>query len=157
MDVEELLWAGADAQAAALRAGDVSAPDLLEAVLKRLDEVNETLNAFRVVWADEARAQAVDAQRRLDAGERTPLLGVPIAVKDDQDVKGDVTGMGGRPQFPPAEIGRAHVELQSRVDLVCRLLLEKKKKHNFYNIYKIKNKKIIKKYINLNLYYYQFL
>src|SRR5690349_22631021 len=27
-----------------------------------------------------------------------------------------------------AEIGRAHVELQSRRDLVCRLLLEKKKK-----------------------------
>src|SRR2546422_8339264 len=27
-----------------------------------------------------------------------------------------------------AEIGRAHVELQSRLHLVCRLLLEKKKK-----------------------------
>jgi len=103
MDVEELLWAGADAQAVALRDGDVSAPDLLEAVLRRLDAVNEKLNAFRTVWADDARAQAVDAQRRLDAGERTPLLGVPIAVKDDQDVTGDVTAMGGRPQFGPAE------------------------------------------------------
>lgn len=103
MDVEELLWAGADAQAVALRDGDVSAPDLLEAVLRRLDAVNDKLNAFRVVWADEARAQAADAQRRLDAGERTPLLGVPVAVKDDQDVAGDVTAMGGRPQFEPAE------------------------------------------------------
>src|SRR3989440_12124212 len=28
------------------------------------------------------------------------------------------------------EIGRAHAELQSRSDLVCRLLLEKKKKKN---------------------------
>jgi amidase len=103
MDVEELLWAGADAQAAALRDGDVSAPDLLEAVLSRLDAVDEKLNAFRVVWADHARTQAAEAQRRLDAGERTPLLGVPIAVKDDLDVAGDVTGMGGRPQFAPAE------------------------------------------------------
>lgn len=103
MDVEELLWAGADAQAAALRDGEVSAPDLIEAVLKRLDAVDDAVNAFRVVWPDEARAQAVDAQRRLDAGERTPLLGVPVAVKDDQDVKGDVTAMGGRPQFPPAD------------------------------------------------------
>jgi amidase len=103
MDLDELLWAGADAQAGALRDGTVSAPDLLEAVLNRLDAVDTRLNAFRVVWADEARAQAVDAQRRLDAGERTPLLGVPIAVKDDQDVTGDVTGMGGRPQFAPAE------------------------------------------------------
>jgi amidase len=103
MDVEELLWAGADAQAAALRGGEVSAPDLIEAVLARLDAVDDKLNAFRVVWAHEARVQALDAQRRIDAGESTPLLGVPIAVKDDQDVQGDVTAMGGRPQFPPAE------------------------------------------------------
>lgn len=103
MDLDELLWAGADAQAGALRDGTVSAPDLLEAVLNRLEQVDEKLNAFRVVWVDEARAQAAEAQRRLDAGERTPLLGVPIAVKDDLDVTGDVTGMGGRPQFAPAE------------------------------------------------------
>src|SRR2546422_5094458 len=31
---------------------------------------------------------------------------------------------------PSAQIGRAHVELQSRLHLVCRLLLEKKKKKN---------------------------
>jgi amidase len=102
-DEHELLWAGADAQAAALRDGDVSAPDLLEAVLRRLNAVNDKLNAFRVVWTDDARKQAADAQQRLDAGERTPLLGVPVAVKDDLDVAGDVTAMGGRPQFPPAE------------------------------------------------------
>ncbi len=103
MDLGELLWAGADAQARALRDGTVTAPDLLAAVLARLSAVNDQLNAFRVVWADDARAQAEDAQRRLDAGERGPLLGVPVAVKDDLDVIGDVTAMGGRPQFPPAE------------------------------------------------------
>jgi amidase len=104
MDLDELLWVGADAQAGALRDGTVSAPDLLEAVLARLAAVNTRLNAFRVVWPDEARAQAADAQRRLEAGERTPLLGVPVAVKDDLDVAGDVTAMGGRPQFPPADV-----------------------------------------------------
>jgi amidase len=102
MELDELLWAGADAQAVALRDGTVSAPDLLEAVLTRLEAVNPTLNAFRAVYTDRARAQAKDAQRRLDAGEHTPLLGVPVAVKDDLDVEGDVTTMGGRPQFPPA-------------------------------------------------------
>ncbi len=102
MDLDELLWAGADAQAVALRDGVVSAPDLLEAVLTRLEQVNPTLNAFRVVYSAAAREQAADAQRRLDAGERTPLLGVPVAVKDDLDVEGDVTAMGGRPQFEPA-------------------------------------------------------
>jgi len=103
MDLDELLWAGADAQAQALRDGTVSAPDLLEAVLRRAGAVNPRLNLFRVLYAEAARAAAVEAQRRLDAGERTPLLGVPVAVKDDLDVAGDVTGMGGRAQFPPAE------------------------------------------------------
>ena len=103
MDVEELLWAGADAQAAALRDGSVSAVALTEAVLRRLDAVNPVLNAFRIVYADAARDAAVAAQQRIDSGERTPLLGVPVAVKDDVDVAGDVTGMGGRPQFPPAD------------------------------------------------------
>ncbi|HEX2132918.1 MAG TPA: amidase family protein [Actinophytocola sp.] len=102
-ELDELLWAGADAQAQALRDGTVSAPDLLEAVLRRVEAVDPRLNLFRVVYADAARAAAADAQRRLDAGERTPLLGVPVAVKDDLDVAGDVTGMGGPPQFVPAE------------------------------------------------------
>src|SRR5438270_7726011 len=35
--------------------------------------------------------------------------------------------IAGRPMFPP-KIGRAHSELQSQSNLVCRLLLEKKKK-----------------------------
>ncbi|HVK26454.1 MAG TPA: amidase family protein [Actinokineospora sp.] len=101
--MEDLLWAGADAQARALRDGQVTAPDLLEAVLRRAEALNPTINAFRVLYLDAARAAAADAQRRLDAGERTPLLGVPVAVKDDTDVAGDVTTKGGRPQFPPAE------------------------------------------------------
>lgn len=104
---DELLWAGADAQAAALREGRVTAPDLLEAVLARLDATATDLNAFRIVFAETARAEARAAQARLDAGETTPLLGVPVAVKDDQDVAGDVSPAGGRPQHPPAtEDGR---------------------------------------------------
>ena len=102
MDVDQLLSAGAHAQATALADGSVTAPELTEAALARIAAHDHAVNAFRVVYADTARAAAADAQRRLDAGERTPLLGVPVAVKDDQDVEGDVTGMGGRPQFPPA-------------------------------------------------------
>ncbi|WP_320669593.1 amidase [Patulibacter defluvii] len=101
--MDDLLWAGGDAQAAALREGRTTAPELLEAVLARIARVDPQLNAFRAVFADEARAAARAAQERLDAGERTPLLGVPIAVKDDVDVAGDATGFGGRPQYPPAE------------------------------------------------------
>ena len=44
--------------------------------------------------ADTARREAAAAQDRLDAGERLPLLGVPIAIKDDVDVAGEVTTYG---------------------------------------------------------------
>lgn len=103
METDELLWAGADAQAVALREGRITAPDLLEAVLARVASTAPQLNAFRVVMADSARAEARAAQARLDAGETTPLLGVPVAIKDDQDVGGDVSPAGGRPQFGPVE------------------------------------------------------
>ncbi|TDP96058.1 amidase family protein [Labedaea rhizosphaerae] len=102
MDVDQLLTAGAHAQATALADGSVTAPALTEAALAKIAAHDRELNSFRVVYTDAARAAAADAQRRLDAGERTPLLGVPVAIKDDQDVEGDITGMGGRPQLPPA-------------------------------------------------------
>ncbi|WP_026421475.1 amidase family protein [Actinokineospora inagensis] len=107
--MDELLWAGADAQARALRDGWVSAPELLELVLRRAGELAGTLNVFRTVYTESARAAAEAAQRRLEAGERLPLLGVPVAVKDDLDVAGDVTAQGGRPQFPVAEEDSAAV------------------------------------------------
>jgi len=99
MDVDELLWSGADAQARAIRAGEVSAPDLLTAVLARLREAQPRLNAFRVVCADEALAAAEAAQARVDAGEDAPLLGVPIAVKDDTDLAGHATCYGTDPSL----------------------------------------------------------
>src|SRR2546428_9406566 len=60
-------------------------------------------------------------------------LGAPPA--GDERVRGHAGAADpDQPQAPPlkllqarSEIGRAHVELQSRSDLVCRLLLEKKK------------------------------
>ena len=52
------------------------------------------LGCYRVVLTDSARDEAYAAQDRLDAGERLPLLGVPIAIKDDVDVAGEVTACG---------------------------------------------------------------
>ena len=109
MEIDELLWAGGDAQAAALRDGHVTAPELTEAVLARIDATQPRLNAFRAVYAQSARDEARAAQSRLDAGETTPLLGVPVAVKDDQDAAGDVTPLGGRPQHPPATADAAPI------------------------------------------------
>jgi amidase len=52
------------------------------------------LRSYRIVLADTAREEAAAAQRRLDSGARLPLLGVPIAIKDDVDIAGVATTYG---------------------------------------------------------------
>ncbi|MDT5331340.1 MAG: amidase [Mycobacterium sp.] len=74
--------------------GTITAPELLELYLDRIARVDRELRSFRVVLADSARQEAGVAQDRLNAGERLPLLGVPIAIKDDVDVAGEVTTYG---------------------------------------------------------------
>jgi amidase len=85
---------------AALAEGSVSSSELVERSLARIQATQGTLNAFRVVFADSARAEAAAADRRLAAGERLPLLGVPVAVKDDVDVAGHPTAFGCPGEFP---------------------------------------------------------
>ena len=81
-------------QAQALAAGGVSSRELVERSLGRIEETQPTLNAFRVIRAEQALAEAEDADRRLQAGERAPLLGVPVAIKDDVDLTGETTPFG---------------------------------------------------------------
>ncbi len=97
---------------AALADGTVTSAELVERALARIHATQSTLNAFRVVFDDSARADAAAADRRLAAGERLPLLGVPIAVKDDCDVAGHPTAFGCPGEFPPAA---ADCELVSRL------------------------------------------
>ena len=86
---------------AALDRGDVTSSELVERTLARIDATQATLNAFRVVCHESARAEAAEADRRLAAGERLPLLGVPVAVKDDVDLAGHPTAFGCAGDFPP--------------------------------------------------------
>ncbi|RUP02583.1 MAG: amidase [Mycobacterium sp.] len=94
MDPRDLAFAGAAEQARMLADGDIDAPVLLELYLDRIERLDSELRAYRVVRYDAAREEAEIAQQRLDAGERRPLLGVPIAIKDDVDVAGEVTTYG---------------------------------------------------------------
>ncbi len=90
--------------------GTITAPELLELYLERIARLDRQLRSFRVVLADSARQEAGVAQERLNAGERLPLLGVPIAIKDDVDVAGEVTTYGtaahGAPCSQDAEVVR---------------------------------------------------
>ena len=92
-----MAFAGAAAQAQMLADGELTAPELLEVYLERIARLDSQLRCYRVVLSDSARDEAAVAQDRLDAGERLPLLGVPVAIKDDVDVAGEVTtyGSGG--------------------------------------------------------------
>lgn len=87
-------FASAATQAGMLAAGEITSIDLVELYLDRIARLDSKLNAYRVVRTVSARTEAVEAQHRIDAGERLPLLGVPIAIKDDVDVAGEVTAWG---------------------------------------------------------------
>ena len=94
MGSADVAFAGAGELGRMLAGGAITAPALVELFLDRIARLDPQLNAYRVVLADSARAEAASAQDRLDRGERLPLLGVPVAVKDDVDVAGEVTTMG---------------------------------------------------------------
>jgi amidase len=88
--------------AAALRARELSAVELLDACLAAVDARNPELNA--VTWRndEQARADAEKADRRLADGDDAPFLGVPIPIKDLTPVAGwPVTyGSHGAPVGP---------------------------------------------------------
>ena len=67
--------------AARLAAGDVSSVEVTQHFLSRIAQ-HASLGAFLALDADVSLAQAKAADARLAAGERTPLLGVPLAHKD---------------------------------------------------------------------------
>ncbi|MBV8620081.1 MAG: amidase [Curvibacter sp.] len=94
----ELSFASASAQARALAEGQVSAVDLLEHTLARIERYNPVLNAIVVFDLERARADARAADTALARGERRPLLGVPITVKESFDVAGLPTTCGSPSQ-----------------------------------------------------------
>jgi amidase len=89
-----LAYAGVAHQAELVRSGAVAARELVELSLERIARLDPSINAFRAVRAERALAEAEVAQARLRAGETAPLLGVPIAVKDNMDVAGELTAHG---------------------------------------------------------------
>jgi amidase len=91
---EDVAFAGAARQAEMVRAGEVSPSELVRLSLSRIERLDPELNAFRKVFAEKALLEAEQAEARLKAGEERPLLGVPIAAKDEFDVAGEVNTRG---------------------------------------------------------------
>jgi amidase len=108
VDPTDLVFSGAAQQARMLADGTITAPALLDVYLDRIARLDPDLRSYRVVLADRASEEAAASQARLDAGERLPLLGVPIAIKDDVDIAGEATTYGSA-AYGPARTQDAEV------------------------------------------------
>lgn len=88
-----------------LQAGEVTSVEVTQAYLDRIAAVEDTINSFITVTADEALATAADVDARRAAGEELhPLAGVPIALKDIVVTEGIQTTVGSemlRGWIPP--------------------------------------------------------
>jgi amidase len=94
MDAADLVYAGIARQAQMVRDGEVSPRELVQACLDRIEALDPQLNAWRIVLAEKALAEADQAEGRRGAGDDRPLLGVPLAIKDDVRVAGTTTAWG---------------------------------------------------------------
>lgn len=75
---------------------EVSSMELTRALLERLAEVEPKIHAYLTVAGHQAFEQAREADHRLSSGERTPVLGIPLAIKDVICTKGLATTCGSR-------------------------------------------------------------
>jgi Asp-tRNA(Asn)/Glu-tRNA(Gln) amidotransferase A subunit family amidase len=98
--------------AAALARGELTCEGLLETCLARIDACEDRIHAWVSVDREGARQQARECDARLashraegSAEPLSPLLGIPIGIKDIIDIAGQVTGAGSeaRKADPPAE------------------------------------------------------
>jgi amidase len=95
MDVTRpLSYRSAHEQLADLAAKRVSARELTDRAIERIEALDGALNAVVVRDFDRARAAADEADAALRRGERRPLLGLPITVKESYAVAGLPTTWG---------------------------------------------------------------
>jgi amidase len=80
----DLMFRSALELAAMVRSGEVSARELVEASLERIEELNPALNAFAQVDAERALATA----EAIGPGDERPFAGVPVAIKNNRAVEG---------------------------------------------------------------------
>jgi aspartyl-tRNA(Asn)/glutamyl-tRNA(Gln) amidotransferase subunit A len=75
---------------------EVSARDVTEAFYSRIDALDDRVHAYLTLTRDLAFEQAAQADRRRQAGERGPLLGIPLAIKDVICTRGVRTTCGSK-------------------------------------------------------------
>ncbi|WP_037356041.1 amidase [Amycolatopsis orientalis] len=95
MSAEEICYLPARELARRLRDRELSAREVLQAHLERIEQVNPRINAIVTLTAERATSEAAAADERLAHGEEVgPLHGIPVAHKDTHDVAGVRTTYG---------------------------------------------------------------
>nr|PZN67553.1 MAG: amidase [Sphaerobacter thermophilus] len=97
-----------------VRARELSAVDLVTALLERIARLEPEIEAWATLGADEALAEAAERDRAAEAGQIGPLHGVPIGVKDIIDVAGMPTVAGFAPYRDRRADQDAHVVARLR-------------------------------------------
>ena len=97
-------WLSVTQQAQLTASGEVSARELTQHSLDAIARRNADMKAFVTVLFDAALAQAdaLDAEFARTGRPVGPLHGVPIAIKDELNVRGVITGMGTNAVAKPA-------------------------------------------------------
>ena len=114
--MDNITRASAAGLARSIRAKKVSSEEAVDAYLKRIENINPSLNAVVQLREEEARAEARHADARLARGEVAgPLHGVPVTVKDSFETAGMVStgGTEGRKRFVPDRDATAVERLRS--------------------------------------------
>lgn len=113
----------------ALDRGSITAVELLEMTLQTVAHDEPEIRAFVTLTADMAREQAAKADARLATGERTPVLGIPMAVKDLVDVAGAPTTAGSR--ILHDNIASTSAPVWARLEAAGAVLVGKANTHEF--------------------------
>ena len=90
--MNEVLKKSAAEQSRALKNKEISAVELVNAAFERIEEVDEKLGAFNSLTKETALETAKKVDEKIAKGEELPLLaGVPLALKDNMNVKSSKT------------------------------------------------------------------
>ena len=94
MDDRDLCYLSAVEALALFRGGALSPLDLLRALMRCAEEVEPHINAFTERYFEEALERAAEAEQRYVRGEARALEGLPVAIKDEPEIRGKRTTQG---------------------------------------------------------------
>lgn len=126
MHEDEIAWLGVEALQHEIESGHLTASEVIDASLARIERLDPTLQAYSQIHSDRARRVAAQLDDRRASGEPIGLLhGVPIALKDLCDVAGEPTRAGTTAlgDVPPAE----NAEVVDRLEAAGAIVLGKVK------------------------------